>query len=214
MPTDHLLHGHRHFQRQHLNRSREFLQRLASEGQSPDTLFVGCSDSRVVPELLTQSSPGALFVVRNVANQVPPLEHSDASVGAALEYAVAHLSVANIIVCGHYHCGGIKAMLDGGGHLHKLPSLHEWLAPVSPAVDRARREHPDADAEALWAAAVEENVVGQLWNLLSFPSVVAGLDAGTLELHGWVYDLFSLGLRVYDAERCQFVASREMIGSG
>ncbi|MCC7541253.1 MAG: carbonic anhydrase, partial [Deltaproteobacteria bacterium] len=107
-----LLEGHRFFRTSYVAGERDFLHQLASVGQSPDALYVGCSDSRVVPELLTSSAPGALFVVRNVANLVPSLTHADASVGAALEYAIGHLHVPHVIVCGHLGCGGIGALLD------------------------------------------------------------------------------------------------------
>src|SRR6185503_10892646 len=133
-----LLRGHAEFQRQYLGDEREFLQTLASKGQSPAALYIGCSDSRVVPEVLTASSPGDLFVVRNVANLVPRLEHADASVGAALEYAVGHLHVPHLIVCGHVGCGGVAAAIQGLEHVTGLPSLREWLELVLPAVAHAR----------------------------------------------------------------------------
>ncbi|MEQ1506604.1 MAG: carbonic anhydrase [Myxococcota bacterium] len=187
-----LLDGHAAFRKQIPRNERRFLRALASDGQSPDALYIGCSDSRVVPELLTSSSPGALFVVRNVANVVPPLANADASVGAAIEYAVGHLHVGHVVVCGHYGCGGVKAALDGLDHLHGLPSLVEWLAGVTPAADRVRT------AADPWARAVEENVETQLANLLSYPCVADAVAAGKLELHGWVYDLHTLALAVHD----------------
>ena len=110
--TEALIRGHRKFRQEYANNEREFLKRLASKGQSPNALYIGCSDSRVVPELLTSSSPGEIFVLRNVANLVPVFDHPDSSVGAAIEYAVGHLQVPHIIVCGHYECGGVKAALD------------------------------------------------------------------------------------------------------
>src|SRR5262245_11235372 len=108
---EHLIHGYARFRAEYFAGEREYLHRLAVEGQRPSALYVGCSDSRVIPELLTSSAPGELFVVRNVANQVPTLQHSDASVGAAVEYAVGYLRVRHVIVCGHYGCGGVKAVL-------------------------------------------------------------------------------------------------------
>jgi len=207
--VEELLRGHDAFKRQYLGDERAFLQRLASEGQSPAALYVGCSDSRVVPEVLTKSSPGDLFVIRNVANLVPRLEHADASVGAALEYAVGHLHVPHLIVCGHYGCGGVRAVIDGLDHVAELPSLREWLELVGPAVARARSSGLTGDA--LWRRAVEENVVDQLEQVTTFPSVTAALGSGRLELHGWVYDLFSLELSVLDRQAGRFVDAADFL---
>ena len=219
-----LLHGHGRFHEGALGGTIDFLRRLASDGQSPDALYVGCSDSRVVPEVLTASSPGRLFVIRNVANLVPTVDHADASVGAALDYAVVHLKVPHIIVCGHYGCGGVQAVLDGIDHLPApATSLREWLLGVVPAVERARTvgggpgsesaapkddppdaADPAARAAAQFRAAVEWNVLVQLSNLATFPLVAEAVASGRLELHGWVYDLYSLQLNVFDPEDGRF----------
>lgn len=210
-----LLEGHETYRATAFARSREFLQLLASEGQSPDALFVGCSDSRVVPELLTNSSPGSLFVVRNVANVVPVLEHPDASVGAAIEYAVGHLKVRHVVVCGHTRCGGVMAAMTGIDQLHDLPSLKEWLTgAIQPAIDRvqsAEAAGTPLDADARWRRVVEENVVVQLGNLLAFPCVAEAVEGGRLELHGWVYDLHDVALSVYDASSRTFRRAAEVL---
>ncbi len=198
-----LLRGHATFRREYAAGAKEFLTRLASEHQSPDALYVGCADSRVVPELLTSSSPGDLFVVRNIANAVPPQRHADASVGAALEYAIAHLHVEHIIICGHYGCGGIKAVLDGHEKLRAHPSLYEWLDGIAPAIEASRLEM--LDPEEQWRLSVEANVVQQLANLTTFEVVRERLDAEKLSLHGWVYDLHSGGVTVYDSVGERFV---------
>jgi carbonic anhydrase len=201
--ADHLIEGHEHFRRSYFESELGFLEKLAKE-QKPSALFVGCSDSRVVPEILTASRPGELFVVRNVANLVPELEHADASVGAALEYAIAQLNVPHVIVCGHYGCGGVKAVLDEL-KLEGSPSLQEWLRGVEPAVRRVRSK--GLEGELAWRTAVEENVLEQMDNLISFPMVGERLEAGTLRLHGWVYDLTAVHLSVYDADRDAFIVT-------
>lgn len=190
---------------------RRFLRSLASQGQSPDALYIGCSDSRVVPEILTNSEPGDLFVVRNVANLVPLLEHADASVGAAIEYAVGHLRVGHVIVCGHYGCGGVKATLDGLHHLHGFPSLEEWLTSVVPVAERVRAAC-DSDEER-WRMAVEENVEEQLQHLMSYPVVSQAIARGEVELHGWVYDLHTLRLSVYDPETDGYRSAEEVLAA-
>lgn len=205
---DDLLRGRGKRQREFLAGEREFLKRLASEGQSPDAVFVGCSDSRVVPELLTAASPGEIFVIRNVANLVPPFEHADASVGAALEYAVAHLKVPHVVICGHYGCGGVQAAL-AGEDFGELASLGEWLEGLQPAIDRT---DPSLGAEARWRAAVERNVVLQLDNLPTYPVVAEALRRGELSLHGWVYDLYTHSLRVHDAPSGAFCSVEQMLG--
>jgi carbonic anhydrase len=212
--VDELLKGHESFRDEYVATEGAFLRKLASQAQSPAAFYVGCSDSRVVPELLTSSSPGELFVVRNVANLLPRLENADASVGAALEYAVGVLEVPHLVVCGHYGCGGVEAMLDGGKKLGAFPSLVEWLANVTPAVESVRPTRDDgaaADRRAFWRRAVERNVVLQLANVTTFPVARAALEAGTLALHGWVYDIEALELRVYDGPSSSFRRAADVL---
>lgn len=196
-----LLVGHDSFRRKYVEASASFLRTLASTDQNPDALFIGCSDSRVIPELLTNSSPGQLFVVRNIANLVPPSQHPHSSVGAAIEYAVLALGVENIIVCGHTRCGGVRAMLDGVDE-GQMPSLAKWIrdaAKMNLAAQDRTRPH-----DVRWHEAIEENVLDQLDHLLTYPAVAQKLHAGKLHLHGWVYDLLG-GLTVYDPNSDRFV---------
>jgi carbonic anhydrase len=206
--ADELLRGHLKFHRDYVADEGKFLERLASQGQSPDALYIGCSDSRVVPELLTQSSPGQLFVVRNIANLVPPFDDPDSSVGAAIEYAVGHLHVPHIIVCGHYGCGGVKAALEGLDQIVGLPSLVEWLRDVETAAGNVDRK---LDADSRWKRAVEESIIFQLGNLPSYPAVATALQKGLLQLHGWVYDMHTCSLSVYDVSKHSFVAAKSVI---
>lgn len=198
-----LLRGHATFRREYVAQSRAFLADLASEHQSPDALYIGCADSRVVPELLTNSAPGELFVIRNVANLVPTSGPASASVGAALEYALGALGVGHIVVCGHYGCGGVKAMIDGVDEA-AMPELHRWIAEAA-VVNRSARD--GSGDEGQWRRAVEENVLDQLANLTTYPSVQAGLAADRVQLHGWVYDLRG-NLYVYDDEEARFEEAR------
>lgn len=199
---EHLLHGYARFRKEYFANEHELLHRLATQGQKPSALFIGCSDSRVIPELFTFSEPGQLFVVRNIANQVPALEHPDASVGAAIDYAIAYLRVSHVIVCGHYGCGGVRATLEGRQAVSAYPSLSEWLEGVEPAVFRAREAGLWGD-DAL-RRAVEENVLLQLNNLLTFESVREALEADRLALHAWVYDLASARLSIYETDKDAF----------
>jgi carbonic anhydrase len=203
--TKHLLSGHARFRAEYFANEASFLRQLARDGQRPSALYVGCSDSRVIPELLTTSSPGELFVVRNIANVVPRLPHPDASVGAAIDYAVEVLGVPHIIVCGHDGCGGVKATLDGIDKVKHMESLHEWLTCIVPAAETARKLERANSPDALLRTAVEENVLESMESLLSFPSVETRVRNGTIALHGWVFDLAAGELRVYDAKSEEFV---------
>jgi carbonic anhydrase len=208
--VDALLRGHGEFQRRYVGDERAFLERLASAKQNPDAIFIGCSDSRVVPELLTTSTPGALFVVRNVANLIAPYEHPHVSVGAALEYAVGELHVPHVIVCGHYGCGGVRAVMDGASFTDR-PALRSWLEGARPAV-LATQEHA-ADPETWWRRAVERNVLQQLVHVTTYPVVIDALERDALRLHGWVYDLYSLELWAYDPVLDAFARAADVIGA-
>lgn len=201
--TKHLLTGYDRFRTEYFAHESDFLRQLAQHGQNPSALYIGCSDSRVIPELLTSSSPGELFVVRNIANVVPPHEHADASVGAAIDYAVDVLKVPHVIVCGHDGCGGVRAALDGIEPLRAHENLHEWLTLITPAAQRARAlvsEEPE-----LFRTAVEENVLVSMNNLISYPAIARALDAHRLALHGWVFDLAHGALRVWDVGSEEFL---------
>ena len=204
--------GHQRFQRAYAGHQREFLEDLVAHGQHPLAFFLGCSDSRVIPELLTHAVPGELFVVRNVANLLPPVERRIVSAGAALEFAVGHLRVRHLIVCGHDLCGGVRAALDGSVDATATPALAEWLDGLAPVVERTTGL-PEENGHR-WRRAVEENVLAQLTNALDYPVVARAVDAGDLALHGWVFDLASGALRVYHGEAEGFVSASTLLDAG
>lgn len=183
-----LIEGFRRFQAAHFGEQREVFERLAREGQSPRVMVVGCCDARVDPALVTDCDPGDLFVVRNVANLVPPCEAGGGYHGtsAALEFAVRVLKVEHVIVMGHARCGGIRALLGdiGGG---------EFITPWMSIAEEARREVqaalPQASAEARAAACEQAAIRISLRNLMTFPFVRAAVAEGRLALHGWYFDL-------------------------
>jgi carbonic anhydrase len=201
--VEELLVGHGRFRAEFAAQEREFLEGLAAQGQRPSALFIGCSDSRVIPELLTDAAPGELFVVRNVANRVPARDDPDTSIGAAIEYAVEQLGVREVVVCGHDRCGGVKAVFDGLPGIGPDSELAVWLQGLLPAVVRARAFEPDPQLQV--RRAVEENVLDGLANLMTFPAIGPAVEAGHVRLHGWVYDLHEATLRVYDAAVDGFV---------
>lgn len=178
-----LIEGLKHFQEHVLWERRELFER-AAQGQRPTALLITCSDSRVLPETLMQADPGDLFVSRNAGNLVPPPDAPSGEAGT-IEYAINALGVTDIIICGHYRCGAVKAILhpEEGG---KLIKMREWLAHAAEAKVNIEREHPDLQGEALWDKAVERNVLVQIRNLAQHPAVAAALAAGTVRLHAWV----------------------------
>ncbi len=172
-------------------------------GQNPHALIIACSDSRVDPVLLTDSRPGDLFVVRNVANIVPPYtpERVPRGVCSALEYAVKHLQVRDIFVLGHACCGGIHALIAGETRGGDDEFIDQWVSLAGEALSRARAEYPDACEADLARACELWNVRLSLDKLMTFPWVKSRVEAGLLALHGWYFDLQSGELLEYDRER-------------
>jgi len=197
MPTDKILAGIRRFQ-ETFQENRELFERLALQGQSPEVLIISCSDSRAPAELITQIEPGDLFVLRNVANIVPPYGTGEMGVGAAVEYAVLHLHVQHIVVIGHTDCGGIQA-LDKPPDWSREPHLARWIEHARPA--RTKVEASGLPQEQWPLATLRENVILQLEHLRSYDPVREGERAGTLALHGWVYHLETGKFEQYDVQR-------------
>jgi len=196
MPTPKILAGIGHFE-QVFEENREMFERLAAQGQAPEVLSIGCSDSRVPSELLTQLEPGDLFVTRNVANIVPPFGTGEMSVGAVVEYAVLHLHVKHIVVLGHTDCGGIKA-LDSQADWSREPHIARWIEHARPA--KTKVEASGLPPEERHLAIVRENVLLQVEHLRSYDPVRQGERDGTLALHGWVYHLEKGTFEAYDPE--------------
>lgn len=202
-----LIEGIHKFRQEELGRYQALFHRLSLEGQKPHTLFITCCDSRVLAELITQSQPGDLFVVKNAGNFVPP-SHSTGSTNstaAAIEFAVQVLEVSDIVVCGHSQCGSIAALLHGLPHGEEMPHLKKWLdvaAPVKQIIER-NYQHLTDEAARLTAAS-EENVLFALENLHSYPIVTKRLQAGSLRLHGWFFKIATAELFAYDMASQQF----------
>jgi len=200
MPIVKLLTGHYQFKQRFIDERKIFVK-LAEEGQSSQVLWIGCSDSRVIPEQITGVGPGELFVVRNVANVVPPFGMSEVSVGAAIEYAVLHLCVSHVVICGHSQCGGIKA-LESPVDLACEPHTARWIELARPAY--ARVEASSVPREARHLETIKANVLLQLGNLRTYNCVREATKAGRLALHAWVLDLHTGDLLGYDEEAKQW----------
>jgi carbonic anhydrase len=189
-----LIDGALRFQGEVYQEHRDLFLELAT-GQQPEALLITCSDSRVVPDLIVQAKPGDLFICRNAGNIAPPYMDVNGGVTATIEYAVAALNVGHIIVCGHSDCGAMKALLHPE-KLQGLPSVRSWLHHAHRAEVVVRENLPDLDDAARLNALIEENVLAQLDNLRTHPSVASRLKSGSLQLHGWVYDIESGQIRV------------------
>jgi carbonic anhydrase len=199
-----LIQGLHHFQTTVFDSQRALFERLA-QGQSPETLFITCSDSRINPNLITQTAPGDLFILRNAGNIVPPHGAANGGEGATIEYAVAALGVKDIIVCGHSHCGAMAGLLKPAS-VAALPSVAAWLGHAEATRRIMEENYGHLDGAALLTATVEENVLSQLENLRTHPAVAAKMGRGELHLHGWVYKIETGEVFAYDDTTGQFVS--------
>lgn len=193
-----LVRGIHQFQSSIFGNQRELFARLA-KGQRPETLFITCSDSRINPNLLTQTEPGELFILRNAGNIVPPYGSAPTGESATVEYAVSALEVRDVIICGHSHCGAMTALLEPS-LMEKLPQMQGWLehATITRRIIEASYQHLEGDARV--TATVEENVLVQLEHLRTHPTVAERIQRGVLTLHGWVYKIETGDVFAYDAE--------------
>ncbi|MDS4040767.1 MAG: carbonic anhydrase [Candidatus Competibacter sp.] len=202
-----LLKGFQRFRVKSFEPNRELFNRLAMQGQTPRTLLIGCSDSRVDPAILTDSAPGDLFVIRNVANLVPPHETGGRYHGtsAALEFAVCNLKVSNIIILGHSRCGGIRALLEGYGENDEGEGfIAPWVKIAASARDEVLQRWPDASKEFKQRACERAGIRTSLTNLMTFPFIRQRVEQGQLKLYGWYYDLENGELMQYDPEKDRF----------
>jgi carbonic anhydrase len=198
-----LIAGLHQFQATAFSSQRELFERLAHHGQSPEALFITCSDSRINPNLITQTQPGELFILRNAGNIVPPHGAANGGEGATIEYAVDALGVKDIIVCGHSHCGAMHGLLHPEG-LANLPTVAAWLSHAEATRRIIQANYPHLEGENRLTATIEENVLVQLENLRTLPSVAAKLAKRELHLHGWVYKIETGDVFAYDATEGQF----------
>lgn len=198
-----LIQGLHHFQTTIFGSQRELFERLA-QGQHPEVLFITCSDSRINPNLLTQTEPGELFILRNAGNLVPPYGAVQGGEAATIEFAVAGLGVKDIIVCGHSHCGAMKGLLEPPSS-QDFPALTQWLSHAESTRRIVRDKYGDREGASLLNVTIQENVLSQMENIRTHPAVASGLAQGKLKLHGWVYKIETGEVFSYDPESTQFL---------
>jgi carbonic anhydrase len=198
-----LLDGVQRFQQEIFPEEKALFARLAAS-RSPEALFLTCSDSRIEPGLLTQTRPGDLFICRNAGNIAPPHGEAAGGVSATIEYALIALNVRDIVLCGHSDCGAMKGLLHPE-QLVALPTVAQWLHHAERArliVEENFVGLPEAERLAVMT---EQNVLAQLDNLRTYPSVASRLLNRKLSLHGWVYDIETGVVRAYDGQSGRFV---------
>jgi len=198
-----LLAGVRAFRRDVYPAQRALYESIASQGQKPHTLLVTCADSRIDPELLTQSGPGEIFVARNIGNMVPGYGEMLGGVSAVIEFAVTALGVSHIVVCGHTDCGAIKG-LSNPESIAEMPTVRAWLRNGAAALSVVQAREADATPEVFMARLVEANVLLQLDHLRTHPSVAGRMARGALAVHGWVYDIGTGTVRMHDPALVRF----------
>jgi carbonic anhydrase len=183
-----LFKGYMNFREEDFQSHREMFKELGRH-QKPHTLFVGCSDSRLVPNLITQTHPGELFIIRNVANIVPPYRITEEYVAttSAVEYAVQELKVDSIVVCGHSNCGGCAAMNMSEEQLAHMPHVRKWLAVSKEVKGRVDRLMQGDSAEEREWLTEQVNILVQMRNLLTYPYIRSRYEAGELNIYGWYY---------------------------
>ncbi len=191
------------FQNEVYPEKKELFEKL-SLGQSPEALFITCSDSRIETAMITQTDPGELFICRNAGNIVPPHTTQTGGMTASIEFAVAVLNVPHIVICGHTECGAMKGAMNPEG-LDRLPHVKEWLSFAKAAVDIVNEIGTDLSADERMKLLLERNVTLQLDHLKTHPAVAVAMAKGQLRLHGWVYDIKTGGVNAYDDSTAKFV---------
>lgn len=208
---DRILDGLLRFQAEIFPQEQDLFTRLAKT-QNPEALFLTCSDSRIVPELITQTRPGDLFICRNAGNIAPAYGQSTGGVSATIEYAILALGVRDIIICGHSDCGAMRALLNPES-LASMPVVASWLKYAERARFLVRENYAHLEGDALLRALTEQNVIAQLDNLRTHPSVAARLHKGELALHGWVYDIPHGQVSAHDPATGRFVPITEVLNT-
>ncbi|MBD2485731.1 carbonic anhydrase [Planktothrix sp. FACHB-1365] len=205
MPIKRIISGLNDFQENYFKANQDFFEQL-SQGQTPDILFITCCDSRIAPNLLTQTKPGELFIIRNMGNIIPPYGTLNSSEATGIEYAVQALNIKEIVICGHSHCGSIKGLLQLQSLSDEMPLVYDWLKHYGEPIRRIIREnYQEYSGEELLNIATQTNVLNQIANLETYPVVRSRLQAGKIQLHAWVYEIETGEILAYDVKQNQFV---------
>ncbi len=201
-----LIDGIIQFRREDFEAHRNLFEEL-KHTQNPHTLFISCSDSRIDPNMITKSKPGELFIIRNIANIVPPFRYSTEFLAttSAIEYAVLKLGVENIIVCGHSNCGGCAASIDGAEYMKELPHTHKWLELIEPVSQAICSMIPAEEPAAREWMTEQANVVEQMNHLMTYPYIQDRIAKNQLQMHGWYYIIETGEIFIFDPSLGAFI---------
>jgi len=207
MNIDKLIKGNKKFKDANFPKLEGKFDDLIANGQNPNILFIGCSDSRVVPDLIVDSKPGDMFILRNIGNFVPPYRGDNDFHGssAAIEYAVSVLNVKDIIVCGHSHCGACASLYKDLSNEPHLQHVKKWLELGHKAKEYTLLATQDkSNKEQILRTTERISIKHQLENLLSYPEIYRKVNSGELDIHGWYYKIEDGSIEYYDGESCDF----------
>lgn len=209
-----LIKGNEKFRSLYFPYFEKDLKRSVDIGQKPEVLFIGCSDSRVTPDLMLDTKPGDMFILRNVGNFIPPFKADNDFHGsaAAIEYAISVLEVKDIIVCGHSHCGACKSLYDDIPNDTSLVHVKKWLELGERAKEFTLKTITDPNnKEELYRQTERNSILYQVENLFSYPAVKERIDNKTLKIHGWYYTIETGTIEYYDLEEKKFKPLKELI---
>lgn len=196
------------FEKEVFDSKKDLFAKLATK-QEPEALFITCSDSRIDPNLLTQTEPGQLFICRNAGNIIPPYSGYTGAMTASIEFAVGVLNIPNIIICGHTECGAMKAALDPNKDFENLPHVHQWLCHCTAAVKTVEEKCKNLNDEQKMHVLLEENILLQVQHIKTHPLVAARIATGKLEIHAWLYNIKTGKVTVYDENAKAFISASE-----
>lgn len=204
MPIKRIIQGLNQFQNTYFSDHQQMFEEL-SHGQTPEILFITCCDSRINPNLLTQTKPGELFIVRNIGNMIPPYGMPNNSEGAAIEYAILSLNIKHIVICGHSDCGSMKGILKMNKLEKEAPLVYQWLKNAEATRRLLHDNYQGYEEEELLTISIQENVLTQIKNLETYPVVRSRLHGHQLYLHAWFYEIETGIISAYDANQSKFV---------
>lgn len=199
-----LIRGLDEFRQKYVTTHQELLEQL-SHGQKPRVLFITCSDSRVAPNLITNTDVGELFVIRNAGNIIPPYGSANGGEGGTIEYAINALGIEQVVICGHSHCGAMKGLLKLNKLQEDMPLVYDWLKHAEATRRLVLENYPHYSEEELVETLVAENVLIQIDNLKTYPVVKARLHQGKLKIYAWIYQIETGEVLAYDAETHTYV---------
>jgi carbonic anhydrase len=205
-----LIKGLGEFKSNYFSTHLELFEQLA-HGQKPRVLFITCSDSRIDPNLITQTEVGELFVIRNAGNIIPPFKAANGGEGATLEYAVHALGIEQIVICGHSHCGAMKGLLQLNKLQEEMPLVYDWLQHAEATRRLVKDNYSNYSGEELLEITIAENVLTQIENLKTYPVIHSKLHQGKLQIYGWIYHIETGEILAYDPENHAYVAPQSQL---